>query len=68
MAQTNAQGNKHPVALHQNHAIVFIEMFESNAKYQHLIQLNMPKSKWDDDEDPTINNLYNIDKTFEYNK
>ena len=35
------------LALLQNRATVFIEIS--------VLELNMPKSKWDDAEDPTIN-------------
>ena len=53
-------GNKHSsVALNQNHIIVLSKMFETNAKYQHLI--NVPKSKWNDVDESTVNNFYKID-------
>ena len=44
------------VALHENHAKVFINML--NIKCQILVlNLNMPKNKWEGAEDPTINNF-----------
>ena len=63
MGQTIGSGNKpSSVALHQNHAIVFIYR-NAWIKYQILIlYLNMPKTKWEGVEEPTINTFYKTDK------
>ena len=58
MGYTIVSGNKpSPVALHQNHAIivVFIEMLLIKCQI-FVLNLNMPKTKRDVDEEPTINN------------
>ena len=41
------------IALHQNHAIVFIKMLESNSKILNL-NFNLPKSMWDSAENSTV--------------
>ena len=43
------------VVLHQNHAILFVE------RQIFILNLKMPKYKWDDVKEPTINIFYNID-------
>ena len=43
------------VALLQNHAIVFIERVFNEHQIS-ILNLNMPNYKWDDADDPTMNN------------
>ena len=60
MGYTIVSGNKpSSVALHQNHAKVFIEILL--IKYLiFVLNLNMPKTKWEGAEDPTINHFFKI--------
>ena len=60
MGYTIVSGNKpSSVALHQNHAIVFIEMLLIKCQI-FFLNLNMPKTKWDGAEEPTLNNFLKI--------
>ena len=63
MGYTIVSGNKpSSIALHQNNAIlVFIEMILINKCQSFILNLKMPKIKWDGAEDPTIMNFYKID-------
>ena len=57
MGYTIVSGNTPSVvALHKNHAIVFIENVGIQRQIS-ILNLNMPKSKWGDAEEPTINNI-----------
>ena len=60
---TTVSGNKHSswsVALNQNHAIIFIEIVWIKCQ-KSTLNSNIPKFKWDDADESTINNFYKID-------
>ena len=64
MGYTIVSGNKpSSVALHQNHAIILIEMFNKCQSFIIILNLKMPKIKWDGAEELTINHFYKIDNS-----